>query len=100
MRRTLLVSYFANAVNLTSRTMFEYDTHQNIPWNFLEYSPEKEYLDPQRQVLMRKYTSQTECPEPCTELAKCVAAINRLQWIAVQHFVYLTNMNSLELNNT
>jgi hypothetical protein len=38
--------------------MFNYDTHQNIPWNFLEYSPDKEYLDPQRQVLLRKYASQ------------------------------------------
>lgn len=38
--------------------MFEYDTHRNIPWNFLEYDPEKEYLDPADQVLQRKYSTQ------------------------------------------
>lgn len=31
----------SDLVNLTARTMFNYDTHRNIPWNFLEYSPEK-----------------------------------------------------------
>jgi hypothetical protein len=38
--------------------MFEYDTHKNIPWNFHEYDPEKEYLDPADIVLQRKYSSQ------------------------------------------
>jgi hypothetical protein len=38
--------------------MFDYDTHHNIPWNFPEYSPEKEYLDPAGQMLQRKYSLQ------------------------------------------
>jgi hypothetical protein len=45
-------------VNMTPRTMFDYDTHRNIPWNFREYSPEKSYLDPKEQVLQRKYSTQ------------------------------------------
>lgn len=35
--------------------MYAYDTHQNIPWNDLEYQPVREYLDPRHQMTERKY---------------------------------------------
>ena len=35
---------------LTTRTMYEYDHHTNIPWNDPEYQPVREYLDPMKQV--------------------------------------------------
>jgi hypothetical protein len=28
-------THMSNSVNLTARTMFDYDTHRNIPWNFV-----------------------------------------------------------------
>lgn len=31
---------------LDIETIYNYDTHRNIPWNIVEYQPVREYLDP------------------------------------------------------
>lgn len=40
---------------LPPQTIYAYDTHRNIPWNTTEYRPEREYLDPRKQITERKY---------------------------------------------
>lgn len=39
---------------LDIKTIYNYDTHQNIPWNIVEYQPVREYLDPQKMIDDRK----------------------------------------------
>jgi len=37
-------------VSLDPRTIYNYDTHRNIPWNIIEYQPVREYLDPRKSI--------------------------------------------------
>ena len=51
-------------------------------------------------VRLCEYACQTHRSESRADLAKGIATTKGWQWIAVKHFVYLTYMNSLELNRT
>lgn len=37
-------------VGLDPLTIYNYDSHRNIPWNVVEYQPVREYLDPAQSI--------------------------------------------------
>jgi hypothetical protein len=40
--------------------MYKYQTHQNIPWNIVEYKPVRDYVDPIQQMTERKYKEKAK----------------------------------------
>ncbi len=48
----------SKSLEVSPRVMYEYETHQNIPWNIKEYQPLREYFDYIKAQDEKKYQTQ------------------------------------------